>query len=198
MQGFKAHFQLLELDQTASLDEMKQAYKDLVMVWHPDRFGQNLRLRQKAESKLKQFNEAYEHLKQWYTRPEKGKKPPSSSAPPSTRSAAATETQQRSYASAPHVKTSELYITFAHAQYILQRYCFEPLPTSNAAHQDYQSGPFMLVVCPEPLALSLSVPCTSLQGFDRILLSIPCKSAGHFYQAQAQQLILLLHKHSVA
>jgi hypothetical protein len=56
----------------------------------------------------------------------------------------------------------------------------------------------MLVVSPEPLALSLSVPCTSLQGFDRILLSIPCKSAGHFYQAEAQQLIRLLRMHSAA
>ncbi len=171
------------------------------MVWHPDRFGQNIRLRQKAENKLKQFNEAYEHLKQWYTRPVQSKKqrPPSGSAPPSTRSSSATG-DQRAHSSPPppHVKTSELCITFDHAQYILQHYCFESLSTSNTAHQDYQSGPFMLVVCPEPLALSLSVPCTSLQGFDRILLSIPCKSVGHFYQVEAQQLIRLLHMRPAA
>lgn len=177
------------------------------MVWHPDRFGQNVRLRQKAENKLKQFNEAYECLKQWYTHPGQSKKPsPTSStasaAHASSRSSnrSSKDAQRRSHTSPPppHVKTSELCITFDHAQYILQRYCFKPLPTSNAAHQDYQSGPFMLVVCPEPLTLSLSVPCTSLQGFDRILLSIPCKSAGHFYQTEAQQLLLLLHRHSVA
>jgi DnaJ domain len=198
MLGFKAHFQLLELDQTASLDEMKQAYKDLVMVWHPDRFGHNVRLRQKAENKLKQFNEAYEHLTQWYTHPAKGKKSPSGSATPSTRSSSPEENPTRSHTASPppHVKTSDLYITFAHAQYILQRYCFTPLPSSNAAHQDYQSGPFVLVICPEPLALSLSVPCNSLQEFDRILLSIPCKSTGHFYQAEAQHLFELLHVHS--
>jgi DnaJ domain len=192
MHGFEAHFQLLELDQTASQDEMKQAYRDLVMVWHPDRFGQNLRLRQKAEGKLKQFNEAYEHLKQWYNPSGKPRKSPSGSAPPSSRHPK--EAQGRSHASPPppHVKTSGLYITFAHAEYILQRYCFNPLSTSNTAHQDYQSGPFLLVVCPEPLALSLSVPCTSLQGFDRILLSIPCKSTGHFYQSEAQRLLHLL------
>jgi DnaJ domain len=200
MQGFEAHFQLLELDRTASLDEMKQAYRDLVMVWHPDRFGQNIRLRQKAENKLKQFNEAYEHLKHWYTHPSQCKKPSSGSTPSSPRASSGAKTAQpRSHVSSPppHVKTSELYITFTHAQYILERYCFQPLPTSNDAHQDYQSGPFILVVCPEPLALSLSVPCTSLQGFDRILLSIPCKSSGHFYQAEAQQLFQLLHVHSV-
>jgi DnaJ domain len=198
MQAFKTHFQLLELDQTASIDEMKQAYRDLVMVWHPDRFGQNVRLRRKAEDKLKQFNEAYEHLKQWYKHPGDSRKPPSGSAPPSSRSAK--ETQRRSHASPPppHVKTSGLYITFAHAEYILQRYCFTPLSPSNPDHQDYQSGPFVLVVCSEPLALSLSVPCTSLQGFDRILLSIPCKSTGHFCQSEAQQLLQLLHVRSVA
>ncbi len=199
MQGFKTHFQILELDQTASLDEMKQAYKDLVMVWHPDRFGHNVRLRLKAEHKLKQFNEAYEHLKQWYTHPGHGKKTPPSSTPSSTRSSAAPRgTQSRSHASAPpsHVKTSELCITLAHAEYILEHYSFKQLPTSNATHQNYQSGPFVLVVCPEPLALSLSVPCTSLQGFDRILLSIPCKSTGYFYEAEAQRLSQLLHIHS--
>jgi hypothetical protein len=199
MQGFEAHFQLLELDQTASLDEMKQAYRDLVMVWHPDRFGQNIRLRQKAEDKLKQFNEAYEHLKQWYAHPGQTRKPSSGSAPSSARSSSRSskDAQRQSHASPSHVKTSELYITFAHAKYILQRYCFNPLSTSTAAHQDYQSGPFVLVVCSEPLELSLSVPCSSLQGFDRILLSIPCKSTGHFCQTEAQQLLRLLHVRSV-
>jgi DnaJ domain len=203
MQGFEAHFQVLELDRTASLGEMKQAYRDLVMVWHPDRFGQNVRLRQKAEDKLKQFNEAYECLKQWYTHPGQSKKPSSGSATPSTpptytSSRSSQDAQRRAHVSSPppQVNTSDLYITFAHAQYILQRYCFKPLSTSNTAHQDYQSGPFMLVVCPEPLALSLSVPCNSLQEFDRILLSIPCKSTGHFDQAEAEQLLQLLQVHS--
>jgi curved DNA-binding protein CbpA len=31
-------------------------------VWHPDRFGSDVRLRQKAEDKLKQVNEAYRVL----------------------------------------------------------------------------------------------------------------------------------------
>ena len=52
-------FDVLELDRNASIDEAKQAYKDMVNIWHPDRFSNNPRLKQKAEDKLKEINEAY-------------------------------------------------------------------------------------------------------------------------------------------
>lgn len=55
-------YEVLELNPPVSLDDLKQAYKDLVQVWHPDRFSHNPRLRQKAEEKLKQINVAYESL----------------------------------------------------------------------------------------------------------------------------------------
>jgi len=29
-------FEILELDRGASTDEIKQSYKDIVAVWHPD------------------------------------------------------------------------------------------------------------------------------------------------------------------
>jgi hypothetical protein len=38
---------------------VKAAHRDLVKVWHPDRFGSDARLRAKAEEKLKQINQAY-------------------------------------------------------------------------------------------------------------------------------------------
>ena len=53
-------FQVLEIDRHASMAEAKQAYKDVVNVWHPDRFSDNPRLRAKAEKKLKEINAAYE------------------------------------------------------------------------------------------------------------------------------------------
>ena len=56
-------FEILELDHGASPDDAKQAYKDIVNVWHPDRFSNNPRLRQKAEEKLKEVNIAYEMVK---------------------------------------------------------------------------------------------------------------------------------------
>ncbi|MGD2125066.1 MAG: DnaJ domain-containing protein [Desulfobacteraceae bacterium] len=58
-------FKILELHRNASLDEAKQAYKDLVSIWHPDRFSSNPRLRQKAEEKLKEINTAYETVKSY-------------------------------------------------------------------------------------------------------------------------------------
>jgi DnaJ domain len=201
MHESEAYFRALELDQTATLDEIKQAYKDLVMVWHPDRFAHNDRLRHKAQEKLKQFNQAYDGLKQWHVNTRKasgasaqtvqgpkGRSPqahPRPSRPPNSHSS--------SYSPPPHVNTSGLYITFAHAEYVLGHYCFKPLKDMDASHHEYQSGPFVLMVCDDPLALTLSVPCSSLEHFDRILLSIPCKSTGHFCHAEAQALLTLLH-----
>lgn len=56
-------FDILELARDATIDEAKQAYKDLVNIWHPDRFSNNPRLKQKAEERLKEINQAYETVK---------------------------------------------------------------------------------------------------------------------------------------
>lgn len=55
-------FEILELDPNATPEELRQAYKDMANVWHPDRFPGNPRLRKKAEEKLKEANLAYETL----------------------------------------------------------------------------------------------------------------------------------------
>jgi hypothetical protein len=54
---------ILELETTDSLQEAKRAYKDLVRVWHPDRFQKNPRLKQKADKKLREINLAYNYLR---------------------------------------------------------------------------------------------------------------------------------------
>lgn len=56
------YFNTLELPPDASLEEVRHAYKDLVNVWHPDRFVHIPRLKQRAEKKLKDINAAYEIL----------------------------------------------------------------------------------------------------------------------------------------
>lgn len=57
-------YAVLELVPGASAEDVKAAYIDLVKVWHPDRFhGESSRLREKAERKLKEINEAYEKLR---------------------------------------------------------------------------------------------------------------------------------------
>jgi hypothetical protein len=54
--------EVLALRPGATSSEIKEAYRDLVKVWHPDRFGSDLRLREKAELQLKRINEAYRVL----------------------------------------------------------------------------------------------------------------------------------------
>jgi DnaJ domain len=54
--------EVLALKPGATPAEIKEAYRDLVKVWHPDRFGSDPRLRQKAEDKLTQINDAYRML----------------------------------------------------------------------------------------------------------------------------------------
>jgi curved DNA-binding protein CbpA len=53
---------VLELKPEASPEEIKKAYRDLVKVWHPDRFGNDPALQHKAQEKLKEINAAYERL----------------------------------------------------------------------------------------------------------------------------------------
>ncbi|MGB7413310.1 MAG: J domain-containing protein [Thermosynechococcaceae cyanobacterium] len=197
-----AHFQILELEASASLGEIKQAYKDLVTVWHPDRFGHNPRLREKAEGKLKQFNQAYEALRSWQgsvssvmpsakaaTQPKPAQAHRHYSAPPRSRS----QTSERPKATRKSPSASDNLITFATAEYILQHYCFVGDRNAHPQQQCYQGGPFVLQACADPPEVMLSVPCDSLRFFDRILLSIPCKSAGHFKQQEARRLLELLH-----
>jgi curved DNA-binding protein CbpA len=74
-------FEILELDRGASTDEIKQSYKDIVTVWHPDRFSNNPRLKQKAEEKLKEVNVAYDTLKS-YLSPEQRMEPKQEKAQP--------------------------------------------------------------------------------------------------------------------
>jgi hypothetical protein len=54
-------YQILEVPPTASLAEIKQAYRELARVWHPDRFPPGS-LHDKAQERLKQLNLAYEQI----------------------------------------------------------------------------------------------------------------------------------------
>jgi len=79
-------FRALGVSPDASWEEVRQAYKDLVRVWHPDRFQSDPQLRERAEQKLKRINDAYHALKNSETfrgcRPEPAPPPPSPSAGP--------------------------------------------------------------------------------------------------------------------
>ena len=56
---------ILELESPGSIEDAKKAYRDLVRVWHPDRFQGNPRLKQKAEKKLREINLAFNFLREY-------------------------------------------------------------------------------------------------------------------------------------
>jgi hypothetical protein len=56
-------FRALGVDPEASWEALRQAYKDLVRVWHPDRFQSDPQFQRKAEQQLRRINEAYFALK---------------------------------------------------------------------------------------------------------------------------------------
>ena len=53
---------LLDLPDAFTEAQLRQAYHDLVQVWHPDKHSHNERLRKKADEKMKEINHAYEIL----------------------------------------------------------------------------------------------------------------------------------------
>ncbi|MEO0925419.1 MAG: pentapeptide repeat-containing protein [Cyanobacteria bacterium J06643_13] len=67
MQNLEQHYKVLGLEPGASLDEVNQAYKDLVFIWHPDRVPQdNERLVKKSVAKIQQINEARDSLRSYH------------------------------------------------------------------------------------------------------------------------------------
>ena len=60
--NIQADYETLGLNDNASVDEIKLAYRDLVKVWHPDRFTHDPRVQKMAEGKLKEINLAYEKV----------------------------------------------------------------------------------------------------------------------------------------
>ena len=70
---------ILELESPGSIEEAKKAYRDLVRVWHPDRFEGNPRLKQKAEKKLREINLAFNFLREYLQANPASKTPASTS-----------------------------------------------------------------------------------------------------------------------
>ncbi len=58
----KRCLEILELESVTSPEELKQAYRDMAKIWHPDRFQDNPRLQKIASTKLSEINEAYKTL----------------------------------------------------------------------------------------------------------------------------------------
>jgi hypothetical protein len=67
----KKYFDILELDESATIEAVERAYKELINAWHPENYQNLPRYKRKAETKLKEINEAYAQLKSYLaTRPQ--------------------------------------------------------------------------------------------------------------------------------
>ncbi|MBD2343721.1 J domain-containing protein [Anabaena subtropica] len=75
-------YEILGLKPGVSQVEIKQAYRKLVKIWHPDRFV-NEQQKQQAEEKIKQINVAYNTVKSVTPTAEK----PASASPPRRKAA---------------------------------------------------------------------------------------------------------------
>jgi hypothetical protein len=86
MKSINEYCEILRVNSSATPEELKKAYRELVKEWHPDRFLHNPRLRRKAEEKLREINEAYDRLQSLLANP---KSRPSQSSKESRPQAAA-------------------------------------------------------------------------------------------------------------
>jgi hypothetical protein len=50
---------IFELDDRCTPEQVRAAYRELVKVWHPDRFANDTNLRAKADRRLQEINSAY-------------------------------------------------------------------------------------------------------------------------------------------
>lgn len=53
---------ILGLDDDATIDDVKVAYKETVQILHPDRFANNKKLQERATEQFKNLQEAYDYL----------------------------------------------------------------------------------------------------------------------------------------
>ena len=59
----KEFYNILEINETASAEEIKKAYRKLAVKWHPDKWmNKSLAERQKANDQMQKINKAYEIL----------------------------------------------------------------------------------------------------------------------------------------
>jgi hypothetical protein len=61
----KKYFEILELDVSASIEAVEQAYNELTEAWRPENYQNLPRFKRKAELKLEEINDAYERIRSY-------------------------------------------------------------------------------------------------------------------------------------
>jgi hypothetical protein len=64
----RTYFEVLNIMPGAAPDEIRSAYRDEMLIWHPDRFPANERVRARAQNQARLINEAFEYLRIHATR----------------------------------------------------------------------------------------------------------------------------------
>lgn len=77
MKSVNEYCEVLGIDSTATPEDLKKAYRDLVKQWHPDQFQNNSRLQSNAQEKLQEINEAYRQLQPLILKLQKRRSSPS-------------------------------------------------------------------------------------------------------------------------
>jgi hypothetical protein len=62
-------YRILELEESASTQDVKQAWREMAKVWHPDRFPNDPKLQERGQEKLKDVNAAYQILTDYLSDP---------------------------------------------------------------------------------------------------------------------------------
>ncbi|MFB2967985.1 J domain-containing protein [Aerosakkonema sp. BLCC-F183] len=126
MSNVEQYYRILELEPGATLEEIRQGYKDLAMVWHPDRFPNHPRLRQKAHKKLQLINEAHEKLRSFAPVAATIASPPQSESARSQPSPSSPSNSKDYYKQPPHKPQEENY----------RNYTYEYTPFKNFSRKD--------------------------------------------------------------
>lgn len=100
--NFQRCCDVLELTPPITLPGLRAAYKDLVQVWHPDRFSHNARLQERAQEKIKVINLAYETLEQFLLDQEARAVAARAKSMPTAASDSASSTAAKSSQQSPH------------------------------------------------------------------------------------------------
>ncbi len=70
MEEIREYYKILNLEPGASPEEVKQAYRNLAFLWHPDRYPQDSQQQAQAEHKFKEINHAYDQLRTFLSQPQ--------------------------------------------------------------------------------------------------------------------------------
>lgn len=65
-ENYLKNYRILGIQPGVSWKQLRQAYKKMVNVWHPDRFQQDARQKRLAEEKTKEITQSYKELADYY------------------------------------------------------------------------------------------------------------------------------------